>query len=34
LLWADHLVLLTKIKTREARLAHAEQALARGWSQL
>jgi predicted nuclease of restriction endonuclease-like (RecB) superfamily len=29
---AHHLVLLTKIKTREARLAHAEQALARGWS--
>lgn len=30
--WAHQLVLLTKLKTPEARLAHAEQALARGWS--
>jgi predicted nuclease of restriction endonuclease-like (RecB) superfamily len=30
--WAHHLVLLTKLKTREARLAHAQQALTRGWS--
>lgn len=30
--WAHQLVLLTKLKTTEGRLAHAEQALARGWS--
>ena len=30
--WAHHLVLLTKLKTSEERVAHAQQALARGWS--
>jgi predicted nuclease of restriction endonuclease-like (RecB) superfamily len=30
--WAHQLVLLTKLKTPEARVAHAEQAVARGWS--
>jgi len=30
--WAHHLVLLTKLKTKDARVVHAQQALARGWS--
>jgi predicted nuclease of restriction endonuclease-like (RecB) superfamily len=30
--WGHNLVLLTKLKTREARLVHAEQAVVRGWS--
>ncbi len=30
--WAHNLVLLTKLKTRDTRLAHGEQALVRGWS--
>lgn len=30
--WAHNLVLLTKLKATEARLAHAEAALAHGWS--
>gem|GEM_PF-13407 len=30
--WAHHLVLLTKLKSKEERLAHAEEALRRGWS--
>jgi predicted nuclease of restriction endonuclease-like (RecB) superfamily len=30
--WGHNLVLLTKLKTTEARLVHAEQAVVRGWS--
>lgn len=30
--WGHNVVLLTKLKTKEARLAHAEQAIAHGWS--
>lgn len=31
--WGHNLVLLTKLESREARLAHAEQAITHGWSQ-
>lgn len=30
--WAHHLVLLAKLKTKDARLAYAAQTIARGWS--